>query len=122
MRIIIISALLACLAACVLPGHVSPFPGTIVMPPSLHHENMTALPGAIGVIVADELGGPYTATAGDDGRLVFVIDPMSTGGAWLTVTLHGYKDSHTRIVFCISTCEQPVVMLQLALPPVPTRA
>ncbi len=119
MRIEIITGLLLCTMSCIVPGK----PPVVTPPtvPTAHEENMTALPGALGVITPDS-GTPYSATADVNGRLVFTINPDSTGGAWLTVTLPHYLPSQTRYVFCQVTCEQPIVVLTPALPPIPTRA
>jgi len=119
MKCISLAVALALTGACALPAKpptVTPVP----VVPIAHSENMTAMPGASGELAPDT-GPTYTATAGADGRLSFIVNPSSTGGAWLTVRLAGDVDSRTRIVLCLSDCEQPVVVLVAALPPVPTR-
>ncbi len=101
---------------------ITPPVTTPVTPPIVtltHSENMSTTPGAVGTLQPD-LFPAIVSTAGPDGRLSFTVPNADRGtGASLVVSLQGYVTSTTRLLLCLSDCEQPGVVLMPAAPPVP---
>lgn len=78
----------------------------------------TRIAGALGVLKPFDGTGPYEATSDAAGRLQFIVDPESTGGAWLTISAEGYQESTDDVELHLAAADLPAQHLHKLRPPV----